>query len=401
MNRILSEGGNGMKRNSILSLIAAVCMLLLPAAGFSATEENPYVTPLIAAKTITVGEVRVWDDAENMYVKYVITDPDWCMSETHLAVEKKLSRIPRTPFKKNPIPGLFTYKDEDMGCASEKLYTIPLPLCWRPGTRVYIAAHAVVKKICGYEEPDLVELASNLPQNADMSVTDPYLDGPAYFPSVMVDAEDPLNGDYKGWCISTSIGIDAGVMYNADVYSSYDSSAGGLVDFPENLQKINWILNQDFVGKPTDCSSVLKSYTYGSVQRAIWSLIDDENSDLSLGPYSRCQVAEIVARAEQEGAYFEPECNEYVGVILAPFLNSEPAQPVIIPVPLTCGPLYCPEDETAWGKGCRFTKKGNWGMYFKYVIGKPGNGIPAAAASARQVTPDENRVMSPEGVEFD
>ena len=169
-----------------------------------------------------------------------------------------------------------------------------------------------------------------------MTTNDPYLGGPAYFPSIDVDAGvDPLTGEYKGWCVSTSIGITEGVLYNANVFSSYDPMLPlGLVDYPENLAKINWILNQQFVGKPTSCNPDLPAYTYGSVQRAIWSLIDDVNSAESLGPYSRCQVAEILDGASQN-EFYEPGCNESVGVLLQPFSpQGLPAQPVIIPVPL-------------------------------------------------------------------
>jgi len=349
-----------MKKIVFWPMIAAVFIMLYPAAGLAATEESPFVSPMLAGQTIPVGEVRVWNDDMNVYVKYVITNPDWCMTETHLAVEQNLEDIPQNPG--GPIPGQFEYSDE-LDCAPEHIYTIP----FTSGNQVYIAAHAAVETVCGYEDPDLALFAGTLPTTATIMTTDPYLNGPAYFPIVNVDAsDDPLTGDYEGWCVSTSLGIKAEVPHTANVFSSYDFP-DGLVDFPENIDKINWILNQQFVGKPTECNPDLPVYTYGSVQRAIWSLIDNENSTLSLGPYSLCQITEILDGAEEYGLFYEPGCNEFVGVLLEPFTPTGlPAQPLIIPSPLPCDPVFC--DETAWGDGTRFTDPGNWATYFTYVI---------------------------------
>ncbi len=390
-----------MRKIIFLPIVAAVFMMLCPASGFTATEASPFVTPLIAGQHITVGEVRVWNDDTNMYVKYVITDSGWCLRETHLAVECSPRLIPQLFF--HPIPEKFEFQDE-LDCATEHMYTIPLR--WSSRTKcVYIAAHAVVGSICGYEDPDLALFAGTLPAEATMTTNDPYLDGPAYLPAIDVaDADDLLTGTHDGWCLSTSIGITEGVQYNANVFSSYATLPDGLVDFPGNLDKINWILNQQFVGKPTQCNPDLPVYTYGSVQRAIWTLIDDENSNLSLGPYSRCQVAEILAGAEEYGFFYEPGCTEFVGVVLQPFdVQGLPAQPVIIPVPLPCEQKIC-DEQTAWGAGKRFKKfHGNWAMYFKYRIDKD-NKPPRKnkARSQKTVTAEEQtKIKNPIGIELD
>ena len=387
-----------MRKIFFMPIVAAVFMMLFPASGFTATEADPYVTPLLAGQTIPVGEVRVWEDENNIYVKYVITDADWCLIETHLAVEQNFADIPVNS-KGNPIPGAFEY-GETMDCLAERLYTIPLS--WDAGIQLYIAAHAVVQTIVGYEDPDLAAFAGMLPAQANMIATDPFLGGPAYFPAINVDAgDDPLTGAYTGWCVSTSIRIKRGVLYNANVFSSYDPMLpAGLVDFPGNLEKINWILNQNFVGKPTSCNLSLPTYTYGSVQRAIWTLIDDVNSTLSLGPYSKCQVAEILAGANQYGLYYEPDCNEFVGVLLQPFTpQGLPAQPVIIPVPLPCEPIL--DDETAWafGDGQRFIEQGNWGTYFTYNIGQE-IGLYMMETPVPEKIKEPKKPKNPRGIEL-
>ena len=74
-----------MRKIIFMPIIAAVFMMLCPAAGFTATEDSPFVTPLIAGGNIPVGESVSGNDDTNMYVKYVINDSSWCLRETNLA----------------------------------------------------------------------------------------------------------------------------------------------------------------------------------------------------------------------------------------------------------------------------------------------------------------------------
>jgi hypothetical protein len=106
---------------------------------------NPDVYQLYAGQDIDVGEIQVWNDDQNLYVKYVVDATDWCLTETHLAVAYSLDDIPQK--NGNPIPGQFPYKGEH-DCVTEVTYTIPLtdinPL-WDCGDDLYIATHAVVQ----------------------------------------------------------------------------------------------------------------------------------------------------------------------------------------------------------------------------------------------------------------
>ena len=100
--------------------------------------------PLYAGQDELVGHVEVWNDAENLYVKYVIDDTnDWCLTEIHLHVFiDNIDYTDITLNNGNPPPGQFDYIDEDINC--EKTYEcdpIPLDPSWE---NIYIAAHAVV-----------------------------------------------------------------------------------------------------------------------------------------------------------------------------------------------------------------------------------------------------------------
>jgi hypothetical protein len=346
-------------------------LALFPAVASAHTEDDPSVTELMAGQHVDVGDVSVWNDGEYLYVKYVIDadltpdDPSddgvpTLITETHLQVATSLDGIPQK--KDNPIPGHFDYSTElDPGVTE---YTYEIPLTWDAGTELYIAAHAVVQKLGGLEG---LELA--LPGSVTMKVKYPTTGGPSYFPETTVTGGTILDGVYEGWCADTDNVIYQNTNYTANVYSSYEDLPAGLIEYPENLDLVNWIINQGFVGQPSPgCSG---SYTYGDVQRAIWALIEDNQSTSGLGPWSPCRVNEILAAADASGEGFQPGCDQVVAVILVPVTGGAvqivAAQATFIEVGVPCYTI----DETAWGAGIEFPGK-NWATYFTYLVQSPG-----------------------------
>lgn len=100
---------------------------------------------LLAGQNMDVGDVIVQRVGDILYVKYVITEDGWCLTETHLHVADSLGGIPQTK-KGNPIPGQFDYKEEH-GCVTEYAYP-PIDVSGL-GMTLYIAAHAAVIKLIG------------------------------------------------------------------------------------------------------------------------------------------------------------------------------------------------------------------------------------------------------------
>ena|SRR3989338_8776292 len=137
----------------------------------------------------------------------------------------------------------------------------------------------------------------------------------SYF-DITIQDEGLLNGTYKGWCGDWTTHIEHDVLYSAKFYSSYAELPEGLVDHPENLDEVNWILNQHFVGKASPTG--LGVYTYSDVQLAIWSLLDTFYDDSTVGPYSQARVEELASAAVRLGSGFYPKCSQVVGILLAP-----------------------------------------------------------------------------------
>lgn len=163
---------------------------------------------------------------------------------------------------------------------------------------------------------NLAALAAALPNQVTMSVQYPYTGGPSYFPVTTISGGGALNGSYEGWCVDTEHVIYQNTPYNANVFSSYEALPAGLVDHPENFDLVNWIINQDFVGKPS--AGGLGLYTYSDVQYAIWSLIDNAVSNSGLYDLNATRALQIRDAALAHGEGFMPTCGNMIAVVLQP-----------------------------------------------------------------------------------
>ena len=305
------------------------------------------VTNLIAGQHINVGEVRVINDGNNIYVTYEILEPGWGIKETHMHIADELAGIPMNK-KGNPMIGHFAYKSSHDMITK---YTYTVPLTWAPGEFLYIAAHAVV-------DYDYLGLAAGvLPDDADLYPKYPY--HLSYFQS-LVSNGGILDGSYEGWCIDAGHGISPNHTWDVTVYSSYEDLTNlGNVDHPEDLDKVNWVLNQDFVGKQSECCG---AFTRDDVQRVIWELVDDQPPTY-VGYEPR--VNEILELAYKYGEGFVPSCSQNIAVILEPWNGM---QVTIMEIPMAALTGGCDfGEETAWGEGLSFPGN-SWAMYFNYTV---------------------------------
>src|SRR5512139_644942 len=106
-----------MKRISALIIAAALALSFFPAFVLASTANDPFITDLIAGQHTVVGSIKIWNDADFIYVKYETISP-YCLMETHLAIASDLSGIPQA--NGNPIPGQFPYQTSH-NCATSFL----------------------------------------------------------------------------------------------------------------------------------------------------------------------------------------------------------------------------------------------------------------------------------------
>lgn len=335
-----------MKPSTLATVFTALMLTASPAAADQSQ-------PLLAGQFTDIGEVLVCDDGTDVFVTYDSSGA--FLSTTHLYVSQDAP--------KKHAPGRFPYKTEGLWTQYDE-YSIPLDdLGVSTGDLLYMAAHAETNLIVGYEDP-VLDLSFDIPDTVTMTSTRP---GGSYWVTTVTDG-GALDGTYAAWCVDVDHNMAPGVSYSADVYSSYDAAAAGLVEHPENLDQVNWIINQDFVGQPSSgCSG---SYTMGDVQRAIWTLVEDNLSTAGLGPWSQCRVDEIVAASTFEGEGFEPGCFDQMAVVLAPTSGNHQilvAQVLVIEVDPECTPIVGGE-ETAWADG-DYDFRRSWATYFDYEVG--------------------------------
>ena len=296
------------------------------------------VTDLIAGQNMVVGTVTVTSDGINYTITYNV-DAGYCLTETHLSVVKDPNDFPMTN-SGNPKNGHFEYSDY-YDCGSNEPFTVPV------SRGSYIAAHGVVN--C--KSQSLEEIEANFPETIDEFCTT--TQGPDAYLNISV-SDGFLSGKYGAWCVDDDSSIELGICYdNAELFASTETETLPALAFenPGNFDKVNWLLNQGYVGN---------GYTYGDLQFAIWTLVDDASctEDCGLGDWDPDRAAELVKFAMDNGGGFIPECGEYVGIILIP--DGE-IQPLIIPYPIECNDC----EETVWAKGCDFPGN-NWAMYFRY-----------------------------------
>jgi hypothetical protein len=349
-----------------------------------------FQTPIYAGRSILIsapdGGLSVsFDGSGDMKVTYQIAAP-WTMTSAHLYLENVKPGI-------NPAPGRFRYKQS--GLADLMTYSFMIPATeWKailPFTyKLFMAAQAEVRKIIGYEPPDLNQFKLLLPTgNVEMWVQYPGNQlTPSYFDMCFGANKGNLTASiYDAWCIDVLHTINPGVHYCAKIYSSYDPSIIPLITaivsstqyifHPENIPKVNWIINNTafFVG----C-------TWGDIQTAMWTLLLSKDLSIPIlvthpsAAYTQANVMTIFNAANTNGAGFVPSsCDQKVMAFILPYgtwpnCGTNPTNQVIFSqiqlssIGVTCSPIY--QEETAWACGpYEFSKK--WGWYWEQIYPDP------------------------------
>jgi len=171
---------------------------------------------------------------------------------------------------------------------------------------------------------ELVEI-----ETCTVSVKYPSSGSPAYFPEVYVTEAGVFNGTYQGWCAQSTVGIEQFTEYPAEIFSSLDNLTGkDVVKHPENLDKVNWIVNQGFVGTESQAGG---KFIFGDVQYAIWDLVSVLPPVVG-SPHDQDRVNEILALAEIHGPEFVLQCGHVFAIIFV----VEDKQNIIIEYPFPC-----------------------------------------------------------------
>jgi hypothetical protein len=176
-------------------------------------------------------------------------------------------------------------------------------------------------------DQDLDSLVSMLPSEVTVTTTAKPSDD-AYFNLTIDDSSGFLSGtEIPAWCVDVDLSLYNNETAIFDVYSSYGELPEGKFEKPENFDKVNWLLNQTFIGELSP--NGLGEYTFGHIQYAIWLLIDDSicyyctfltdpTSTWNDDGNDVAQAEEIRDLALAQGDGFIPDVGELLAIVLVP-----------------------------------------------------------------------------------
>lgn len=371
-----------MKRIIIIIVTLAVLVgLILPAAIPAAANAEP-VPPayaqsvnLLAGQSIDVGDVYVWNDGIELYVKYEITEAGWEITETHLYVGKN---SPTTS-----APGQFPYDNANASEVTDTYVFFELPLSSiymytqqlnskgkvtgvmvtsgdagvSPGETVYVAAHAVVMR-------PIEDCWEKVWIIGDVET---YGCGEE---TLLTNYADEFNwGDPAGPCTAgPTLAAEQPAFTNPFIVGTTPTS-----EFPFNSNKnvgyatdfdVQWTGALQFGGKLTISWSPGASATekkvvgdgfttqtftaYGSSQPGMGWFLDKYPlvvNSLYIDPLDYGTHTINFQHIQGDGTYWD-------------WIKLEKP---------------CVQKETAWGDGTELDLNGNWSMYFEHVIVLPSS----------------------------
>jgi hypothetical protein len=278
---------------------------------------------LYGGQTIDVGDVEVWHDGDNVYVRFT-TEGMWWLSETNVWVGDDIDNLPTTG-SGAPKIGHFPFSMDHDPMVQMYKYTIDLDDAgFDPGDTLYFATHAVVNKVvsgevvqeetgwAGDEDPESkrwwwyfdYEPCKVLTMPDDDVTVVVASSSDSYFDTTITNGgNDVPDYTYEGWCFDKFHFITPGTEYEATLISSYDPFLPvGLQD--DDWDLVNWILNnkQYFFDL---------GYTAGDIQNAIWYLFED----LSWGALD-ANEQDIVTTAQNNGEGFYPGSGQWMAIIV-------------------------------------------------------------------------------------
>ncbi|RJE78543.1 SdrD B-like domain-containing protein [Paracoccus sp. JM45] len=181
----------------------------------------------------------------------------------------------------------------------------------------------------------LETIKDSLPTTGNLVLTaDASFDGGFYGVALSGTGDERFDGKFFDvtYCVSAYEPILPDVTVPYSVYLADEGSVpSGTIENPQNLDMVNWILNQGFEDMDNG-DGTNQTYTEAEIQGAIWGLTDDivfVNSSMGTDDNAR----EIYDLALANGEGFQVGEGDIVGLILDPTAEAEAAgnsQPLIV-----------------------------------------------------------------------
>jgi hypothetical protein len=392
-----------MKKLVYLLIAVSLVLALVPTVALAHTADAPLVVDLLAGQTEDIGDVKVWNDAEKLYVQFVYEGPDCGFLEVHLQVDEDAFSEDILTKKGNPIPGQFEKSYKPGWCFNEHTFAFDLvDEGFGVGDTLKIAAHAAL----GLEESmtivsdtsTAVTEVNGTPVTANAVLANepvgypncasyaPDGTGSAWDSSVNIsgahwiwntlDPVHPIEGDVVTFNKAFTVpGMPNGGTLYITADNGYEVTLNGVLlgsaqlgpGFPTTLKETtdttpqagNW-------GVASQGWQSVESY-------ALTELVSGENTlvIIAANEYMWNTTDQYQGKDYYYGSWDPPGGS----------VNADPFPGYGIGVDNICrnpGGLifkatmgYYASGETAWGAGTRFTEDKNWATYFTYTVQEP------------------------------
>lgn len=360
-----------------LATLMIATTLLTGIEPASAHSSAPLEKTLYAGQNTPVGKVQVWNDNDHLYVKYLIIEHGWSMTESHLFVGP-LNMLPKN-FAGQPIVGHFPFDEDHMPAVTTYTYKIDkddihgLP-------NIVIAAHAKV------QHKSTVTVApyarwyrgseDNVPSWPGYGGQWTYANAIQHFPVMNAVVWDTSLYD-------TINPVVPGVQYASWLYNATDPNGGSYAGKTDlRLFKTQVYIPRNF--EVLEASLGVKGYTNRiPINDNVYVYV---NKDLLFWGGTRANVIgthegmagiqtigyNSGAQKETDGWYIPgtfPEIHNLKSGYntIEVFTEENERWGGMGKLMLTLKGIKTDRVESAWAEGTRISPRGNWGTYFSYT----------------------------------
>lgn len=331
------------------------------------------------ATSIDIGDVFVEDTGTEITVRIEVNgDPlnpasivPTKVYAVHAQAECAVADFPLS--KGNPVPGSMEFQQVFPDGVTTYSFTLERPACANP----LVAVHTDAKQLGDWAGLNQVVL-SGVTTAQFKVVTDAGSDPAAsYFDTTFLTG--PFAGQtFDGYCVDIGNTIGTGTIYTGTLVTLDELVNSGNIDKPEYLPAVMWLLNNYKPGTMLDITddgiANGKVLTSGTIQRAIWYLVDLEQSTSGLGTFDDAQAQYLAALARGNNVLPTSACGQLIPIVLVIGGQTTIGQTTLVNVDIACETSQ--ETAMAMNTAVTVTEKGsvrygeqfpgsNW---FSYVI---------------------------------
>jgi hypothetical protein len=339
-----------MKRTIYFVMALALLLALVPTTVFAHAANDPYSVDLLAGQTEDIGDVKVWNDGENLYVQFVYEGPDCGFLEVHLQVDEGDWYEGILTKKGSPIPGQFEASYKPGWCFKTHTFTFNLvDEGFLVGDELMIAAHAALGR----------EMTMSVASAGDTAT----VYGPIDHYAVIADSSwgtgklAPETEDHPYWAIVP------GAAWISSYAGLYPEGWSENAYVPDSWR---WFHHEFSVPGPVK-EAMLMANADNAEEIYVNSLLVATDGEVqgAIVPSDEWGYVEDVGYVDvQEGM----NALDFI-VRNYPATSAGQRNPTALAYKLDV--TYYLGGDSAWGAGTRFVDKGNWATYFTYTVQEP------------------------------